>query len=231
VDHLLFARTDRSRLVLNVGGIANVTALKAGAPIEEVVAFDTGPGNMVMDALAEVLSGGEKHMDEGGAQARRGTPHVGIVAKALEQPFFAKRPPRAAGREQFGREYAREFHRRCRVEKLSPAATLATAVRLTSGAVAQAYERFIRPEFPAEELIVSGGGAHNVALLEDLARLLPGIDVVTSDYYGLDVDAKEAAAFALLGHWSLSGEPGNLPRVTGARRAVVLGDFTPGAAS
>jgi len=228
VDHLLFSDPDRSRLALNVGGIANLTALRAGAGAEAVTAFDTGPGNMVLDALMELLTGGERTMDEGGALARKGTVAEGIVEAFLDDPWFRRPPPRAAGRGEFGADYARTFLERCRGERLSDASILATATALTARAVHDGYARFVAPEGAVEEVIVSGGGAHNVALLESLAGVFRPVAVVTSDYYGLDVDAKEATAFALLGHLSLNGEPGNLPRVTGARHPVVLGDLTPG---
>ncbi len=228
VDHLLFADPARSRMALNVGGIANVTAIRAGAGRDEVIAFDTGPGNMVLDALMGIVSDGRKHVDEGGALAAKGNPDREIVEAILREPFFAQAPPRAAGREQFGAQFTRAFLDRCRARKLSDASVLATATMLTARAVESAYRRFIEPGFAVEELIVSGGGAHNVTLLRDLVELFPGTQVVTSDYYGLDVDAKEAVAFALLGHLTLEGEAGNLPGVTGASRPVLLGDITPG---
>jgi anhydro-N-acetylmuramic acid kinase len=231
VDHLLFSDPARGRLALNVGGIANVTALAPGAPVEDVVAFDTGPGNMVVDAVMAMLSEGEKHMDEGGALARKGTAHRELAEAFLDEPFFLQTPPKAAGREEFGRAYAERFLARCREEDLSPAATVATATWLTAAAVHRSYERFIAPRCRVEEVIVSGGGAHNVALLEDLTLLFEGARVVPSDYYGLDVDAKEAVAFAILGHLGLEGKAGNLPGVTGADHPVLLGDLTPGGAS
>ena len=228
VDHILFADPVRSRMAINVGGIANVTAIRAGAGREDVIAFDTGPGNMVLDALMGILSEGRKHIDEGGALAAKGNPDPEIVDAILGDRFFAQAPPRAAGREQFGAEFTHAFLDRCRAKKLSDASVLATATMLTARAVESAYRRFIEPGFAVEELIVSGGGAHNVTLLRYLADLFDGARVVTSDYYGLDVDAKEAVAFALLGYLTLEGEAGNLPGVTGASHPVLLGDLTPG---
>lgn len=228
VDHLVFADPERSRLVLNVGGIANVTGIRAGAKAEEVMALDTGPGNMVIDAVMSVLSGGKSHVDLGGSLARKGTPDRGIVSDLLQDPFFAKAPPRAAGREQFGEAFAGSFLARCREAGLTAASTAATATWLTAAAVRDAYDRFIRPGFTADEVIVSGGGAHNVALMEYLSNLFEEARVVPSDYYGMDVDAKEATAFALLGQVSLEGRAGNLPGVTGASHPVLLGSLTPG---
>jgi anhydro-N-acetylmuramic acid kinase len=228
VDYTLFADPDRTRIALNVGGIANLTAIPAGSGREDVLAFDTGPGNMVIDALMAHLTHGRKHVDEGGALARRGTPHREVVDRVLEDPFFARTPPKAAGRGQFGEAFTRAFLDRCRTQKLSDAAIVATATWLTARSVQFAYERFVKPVKAAQEVIVSGGGAHNVALLEDLTACFEGVSVVTSDYYGLDIDAKEAVAFALLAHLSLNGEAGNLTGVTGASRPVVLGTLTPG---
>jgi anhydro-N-acetylmuramic acid kinase len=228
VDHLVFSHPERSRLVLNVGGIANVTALRAGGSLEDVMAFDTGPGNMVIDALMGILSDGQKHVDLGGGLARKGAPDKQIATEVLEDPFFSKAPPKAFGREQFGDAFTRAFLERCRAADLSRAAILATGTWLTARAVYDAYDRFIRPGFEVKELIVSGGGAHNVALLEYLTDVFHDVSVVTSDYYGMDVDAKEATSFALLAHLSIEGEAGNLPSVTGATHPVILGTITPG---
>jgi anhydro-N-acetylmuramic acid kinase len=183
---------------------------------------------MVIDALMGLLTGGRRHLDEGGALARKGKAALPVVEALLDAPFFGQAPPRAAGREQFGREYAGDVLARCRKEKLTDASILATGTRLTAASIHQAYDRFVHPHFAVQELILSGGGAHNIALLEAVAELFDGVRVVTSDYYGLDVDAKEAAAFALLGHLSLEGEAGNVPAVTGASHPVVLGSITPG---
>ncbi len=228
VDHLLYADPERSRLALNVGGVANFTAVRAGAAVEDVIAFDTGPGNMVLDGVMTLLTGGAKHVDGGGALARKGSPREDVVGEILRDPFFSQAPPRAAGREQFGLDYARAFLDRCRKAKLSDASTLATATWLTAASVHDAYSRYVAPAFAVDEVIVSGGGAHNVTLLQYLSRVFGRASVVTSDYYGLDPEAKEAAAFALLAELSLEGRPGNLPGVTGAAEPVVLGNLTPG---
>ena len=183
---------------------------------------------MVLDGLMEILTGGRKRFDEGGALAAKGAPDREIVDGLLSAPFFLQAPPRAAGREQFGAEFTRAFLEACRARKLSDASVLATASWLTARAVEDAYRRFIEPGFAVDEWIVSGGGAHNATLLRHLADLLSGAKVVPSDTYGLDVDAKEAVAFALLAVLTLEGRAGNLPGVTGAARPVLLGDITPG---
>ena len=229
VDHLLFGATEQPRLALNVGGIANVTHLLPGARAEDVTAFDTGPGNMVIDALVSLLTEGKRTLDEGGAWARKGNPDQDLVTELLEAPFFNQAPPRAAGRGEFGLEYAQEFLARGKDKKLSDAGILATATTLSARAVHHAAAKFL--DFTQGEIIVSGGGAKNVAFLEALSAAFPGAKVVTSDYYGLDVDAKEAVAFALLAYLSLEGKAGNVPKVTGARHPVVLGSLTPGGRS
>jgi anhydro-N-acetylmuramic acid kinase len=182
---------------------------------------------MVVDAIMGLLTHGEKTMDAGGALARKGKPDRELVEETLKAPFFRQTPPRAAGRGEFGLEYAREFREQCRKRHLTDASTLATATWLSAGAVHDAYTRFILPGFAVDEVIVSGGGAHNVAMMEALADLFEDAKVVTSEFYGLDVDAKEAAAFALLAHLSLDGEAGNIPGVTGASHPVILGTLTP----
>ncbi|NNF05616.1 MAG: anhydro-N-acetylmuramic acid kinase [Candidatus Eisenbacteria bacterium] len=226
VDYLLFGNQEKNRIALNIGGIANLTALRKSGSQEDVIAFDTGPGNMILDALMELSTDGEKKMDAGGALARRGTPDSELVEGFLEDAYFSLAPPKSAGREQFGFAYAEEFWRQAELKKLSSAALLSSAVQLTTRSIHEAVHKFV--PFSIEEVVVSGGGAHNVAILEQLAELFKGCQVVTTDYYGLDVDAKEATAFAILGHLSLDGTAGNLPSVTGARRSVVLGDLTPG---
>ena len=228
VDHLLFAHPAESRLSLNVGGIANLSAIRAGSPRGEVIAFDTGPGNMVIDAIMGLLTEGQQHVDKGGAWAKKGVPNQEIVDELLRAPFFHKPPPKGVGRAEFGLEYATALLERCRKQKLTEASTLATATWLTARSVHDAYRRFVAPHFTVGEVIVAGGGAHNVTLLEYLAQLFEDASVKTSDYYGLDVDAKEAVAFALLAQLSLEGCAGNLPQVTGAREPVILGSITPG---
>jgi anhydro-N-acetylmuramic acid kinase len=228
VDHLLFAHPAESRLSLNVGGIANFSAIRAGSARNEVLAFDTGPGNMVIDAIMGLLTNGEQHVDKGGAWAKKGTPNREIVDELLKAPFFHKPPPKGIGRAEFGIEYATLLLDRCRERKLTEASILATATWLTARSVHEAYRRFVAPRFTVGEVIVAGGGAHNVTLLEYLAQLFEDASVKPSDYYGLDVDAKEAVAFALLAHLSLEGKAGNLPQVTGARESVILGSITPG---
>jgi anhydro-N-acetylmuramic acid kinase len=221
VDYLLLRDARKGTVALNIGGIANVTVIPTDAKPPEVFGFDTGPGNMVTDALVQHFTGDREHYDSGGRVAARGKVNELILADALCHPFFSQPPPKSAGREQFGRDFVEGCflsRKRPRFEDL-----LRTSVELTARTIAGALGRFIFPETKINRLIVSGGGAHNRLLMKRLAELLPDLEVELSDRYGLPVDAKEAIAFAILADRTLHGLPGNLPRVTGARRAVVLG--------
>lgn len=221
VDYLLLRDAKIGAVALNIGGIANVTVIRAGARLQDVVGFDTGPGNMVMDSLARQASGGRMACDEGGRMARRGKVQQPLLRKILNLPFFRKAPPKSAGREQFGTDFlARYFSpsKRLPMEDL-----MATAAELTARSIAEALQRFVLRRHRVGRIIVSGGGAYNPFLMERLACLMPRLAVFTSDRFGLPIDAKEAIAFAVLADRTLHRLPGNLPRVTGAARAVVLG--------
>jgi anhydro-N-acetylmuramic acid kinase len=223
VDYLLLRHVKQGTVALNLGGIANVTVIPADAESHEVFGFDTGPGNMIIDGLMRHFTRGQKNYDAGGRLAARGKVLELLLAELLRLPFFRKRPPKSAGREQFGSELLAQYFltRRAALQDL-----LRTATELTARTISNALERFVFPSVIAHRLIVSGGGAHNRLLLKRLTELLPRLSVHTSDRYGLPVDAKEAIAFALLADRTLHNLPGNLPRVTGARRAVVLGKLS-----
>jgi anhydro-N-acetylmuramic acid kinase len=221
VDYLLLRDARKGTVALNIGGIANVTVIPAEAKTVDVFGFDTGPGNMVSDALMRHFTAGREHYDSGGRVAARGKLNESMLAEMLRHPFFSQSPPKSAGREQFGRDFVQGYflsRRRSRFED-----TLRTSLELTARTIVDALARFVFPETRINRLIVSGGGAHNRTLLKRLAELLPQLTVELSDRYGLPVDAKEAIAFAILADRTLHGLPGNLPRVTGARHAVVLG--------
>ncbi|MGH9342806.1 MAG: anhydro-N-acetylmuramic acid kinase, partial [Terriglobia bacterium] len=221
VDYLLLRNAKLGSIALNLGGIANITAIPPGARIEDVLGFDTGPANIVIDGLMLRITRGEGFYDVDGAWARRGEVIKPLLATLLRMEFFHRPPPKSAGREQFGDEFVHRHFlagRRARPQDL-----LATATELTARSVAGAITRFVMPRGRFHRLIVSGGGTHNRFLMERLRELLPGLAFHTSTDFGLPVDAKEAIAFALLADRTLHGLPGNLPAVTGARRAVVLG--------
>jgi anhydro-N-acetylmuramic acid kinase len=228
LDYVLFADRKRGRVLQNIGGIANLTAIPAGGKPDTVIAFDTGPGNMVIDALAQELFG--KRFDRNGGYAARGCVLAPVLAEALGNPYFKLKPPRTAGREQFGREYAAKFLSRCQQHSSRPEDALATATALTAETIARSYKTFARPGMRGcgVDYIVSGGGARNATLMAILAaRLEPmGCDLAASEEFGLPAEAKEAAAFALLAWQTWHRLPGNVPKATGAVRPVILGQIT-----
>lgn len=211
VDGLLFGKSRRTRIALNIGGIANITVLPAG------IAFDTGPGNMVIDGLAREYTGGRQNFDRGGRIAARGTLNRALLELLLADPYYRMKPPKSAGREQYGAE----FVLRLKQTGLPLADLIATATVLTAASIAMAAA-----PFAPEEMIVSGGGAHNPQIMAHLAGFLPGVAMAKSGDYGIDGDAKEAIAFAILAYQTWRRKPGNLPSATGARRPVILGKLT-----
>jgi anhydro-N-acetylmuramic acid kinase len=218
VDYLLFRHRTRTRIALNIGGIANITVIPAGAPAGRVVAFDTGPGNMAIDALAREMG---KPYDRGGKIAASGRVNVPLLDELLADPYYRRQPPKSAGREQYGAA----FVARLKQPRLLPMRDrVTTATVLTAATIALAVRKFANG---STDLIVSGGGVHNPQIMAHLAGFLPGVAISTSTDHGIDADAKEAIAFAVLAHESWRRRPANLPSATGARRAVVLGDITP----
>ncbi|HET9176959.1 MAG TPA: anhydro-N-acetylmuramic acid kinase [Terriglobia bacterium] len=222
LDYLLLSDRSRGTVALNIGGIANVTVLPAGAALEDVYGFDTGPGNMIMDGLVRAFTGGRRHYDSNGRLAARGKVIEDLLVLALRYHFFRERPPKSAGREQFGEEFVKRFFL-SRLPGARKEDLLRTANELTAAAVAGALRQFVFPRVDISRLIVSGGGAHNRLLMKRISEQLPEIKLLFSDAFGLPVDAKEAIAFAILADRTLHGLPGSLPAVTGARKAVVLG--------
>jgi len=228
LDYVLFADKKRGRVLQNIGGIANLTAIPAGGLPGAMLAFDTGPGNMVIDWLAQKLFG--KPFDRNGALAARGTVIESVLKDALRHPYFKLRPPKTAGREQFGRAYAAEFLKKCRAQSKKPNDALATATALTAETIARSYTREVEPRMKggAVDFIVSGGGARNQTLMKMLAaRLEPqGCVLHDSDAFGLPAEAKEAAAFALLAWCTWHRMPSNVPSATGAKHGAILGQVT-----
>lgn len=228
LDYALYRHRRYGRIVQNLGGIGNLTAIPPRAEPENLVAFDTGPGNMVMDALAQTLFG-EKY-DRNGAIAARGAVLAQVLEQMLRDPYFRQKPPRTAGREQYGREYAARFLKECRRHTKSNEDAVATATALTAESIAESYARFVgrRMTGAPVDYIVSGGGARNATLLAMLTRRLHpmGCTVVTSKKFGMPAEAKEAAAFALLAWLTWYHLPGNVPAATGARFARILGQVT-----
>ncbi|MGA2909715.1 MAG: anhydro-N-acetylmuramic acid kinase [Terracidiphilus sp.] len=228
LDYALFADTKRGRVLQNIGGIANLTAIPAGAGPDEVIAFDTGPGNMVIDALVQKLFG--KRFDSNGGFAARGEVLQPVLRKALSNSYFMLKPPRTAGREQFGGEYALRFLAGCKRNSKRPEDALATATALTAETISQSYKTFAHPKMRGSgvDYIVAGGGARNGTLMAMLAQRLEllGCKLAVSEDFGLPAEAKEAMAFALLAWQTWHHLPGNVPSATGAKRPAILGQVT-----
>jgi anhydro-N-acetylmuramic acid kinase len=222
-DYLLFRHPTRTRIALNIGGIANFSFLPAGCTPQDVIAFDTGPGNMVIDALASEYSEGKLSFDRDGKIAASGEVNIPLLKKLLADPYYRRKPPKSAGREQYGAE----FIARLKSERLPMQDLIATVTALTAETIAIAVRRL--PAAPAE-IIVSGGGVHNPQIMNRLAELLPHTGVCRSTHFGVDTDAKEAVAFAIMAYETWRGRASNLPSATGARRPAVLGSITPGGA-
>lgn len=228
LDWALFRDPGESRVLLNLGGMANLTWLPKDAKPEDVIAFDTGPGNAVIDALVRAMSDGEAQFDAGGARALRGRASKALLEELLTDPFFLLPPPRSTGREKFGDAYAAKVRDIGRGFGLSDDDLVATAVQLTAASVALAIEQFVLKRGGVDAVYASGGGLENPSLVAAIKRRLDPVPVRPLDALGVPAGAKEAVAFAFLAHRTLMGEPGNVPTATGAARAVPLGHVTPG---
>jgi len=222
-DVILFQDERIGRVVQNIGGIGNCAAIPAGGRPEQVIAFDTGPGNMLIDQAVYVLSEGAATYDANGDWAARGTVDSGTLSEMMAHPYFSMKPVKTTGREMFGKPYAAEWLARMKERGLAPEDIVATFTAFTAETIARGYKDFVLPQYPIGEVIISGGGAHNRTLLSMLGERLPGIKVLTSDGLGVSSDAKEAVAFALFGNNFLFGEPNNLPAATGAASPTVMG--------
>ena len=217
-DHLLFAQRHEGRLLLNIGGIANVTALPPNAAASAIRAFDLGPGNMLIDAAVAHCTDGRERFDRGGQRAAHGRIDEGLLAELMRTPFLQREPPKSTGREEFGEPFLAEILRRgpCSDDDL-----IATLTAFTVQSIAAGIRRFCPGEFAA--LWVGGGGVHNPRIMEGLRHALPSLAVRSLAELGVDPDAREALAFAVLANETLLGRPGNIPAATRAQRPVVLG--------
>ena len=223
-DYVTSTAPDEDRGLLNLGGIANLTVLPADGAPTDVRAFDTGPANMVIDALADRLF--DEPFDPDGRHAAAGSADHDLLADLLGDDFFHREPPKSTGREVFGADYVDRLLGAAQSRGLSPEDTMATATLLTAASVYQAYARYVRPEQSVDVLVVSGGGLHNETLMEMLRNAFSPIPVRSAAAYGLDADAKEALCFAVLAHETVNGTPTNLPSVTGASAPTLLGSVS-----
>lgn len=236
-DRVFFSSKDASRAIQNLGGMANVTWLPRAGDPTPVLAFDTGPGVALMNSATEVATGGEKAYDEGGELAKRGTVSEEVLGRLLDNPFFQKAPPRSTGRELFGPHLVEEVRREIEEEKgraLLPGFPmdgwpdlLATLTALTARSIGESYRRWVLPH-GLDEVFLMGGGVHNPVLFDAVAEELSPLPVRSGHALGMDPDAREAAAFALLAWAHLHGIQANVPQATGSEGPRVLGSWTPG---
>ncbi len=224
-DYVLFRHSRRSRAIQNIGGIANVAFLPGGCRQSDVIAFDTGPGNMVIDGIMRLISGGRKRFDRDGKMAARGAVNAGLLSEMLRHPFLRRCPPKSTGREEFGDFFAEQMYQRASQKGLADADIVATVTAFTAATIARAYRQFL-PALP-EELILCGGGARNSTLVEMLRSEMPEVKMLWSDDFGISADAKEAVSFAILAWATIKGFANNIPAATGAEKPVVLGKIVP----
>ncbi|TSA53668.1 MAG: anhydro-N-acetylmuramic acid kinase [Planctomycetaceae bacterium] len=224
-DYVLFKHKRLARAVQNIGGIANVTFLPGGCTQDDIIAFDTGPGNMVIDGIVHLITGGRKRYDAGGKMAAQGSMDKPLLNEMLLHPFLRRRPPKSTGREEFGADFVERVYHQAGKKGLADADIVATVTALTAKSIAQAYHRFLKTM--PDELILCGGGSHNRTLVGMLHGELPDVKMLSTDDFGISVDAKEAVSFAILAWATIKGMAGNVPTATGAERPVILGKIVP----
>ena len=223
-DHFLFRDKRLNRVIQNIGGIANVTYLPADGRKDGIIAFDTGPGNMVMDRLMQLISGGKRKFDRGGKLASKGEVDKAMLKELLRHRFFSRRPPKSTGREEFGIQYCDGLYQKA-VKTISAENIMATVTAFTAVSIGSAYRRFL-PKMP-DEVILCGGGTYNKTLVRMLGGELSDCKIMVSDDLGISCDAKEAISFAILAYATIKGMAGNVPSATRADEALILGKIIP----
>ena len=229
-DWALLTHRRHPRIIQNIGGIGNLSMLPPGGALEDVLAFDTGPGNMVIDAVIAAVTGGREKFDRNGRLASKGKVSQKLLEKCLKHAYLSRKPPKTTGREEFGEGFLREFLSQSRKARLKAEDQVATATAFTAASITRAYREFVFPRFEESgadltrlQIIVGGGGAKNSVLMRMLAEGVPFAQVLSHEDVGMPNEAKEALAFALLAFETLSGRPSNVPGATGARHPAILG--------
>ena len=227
VDYLLFRGADRTVALQNIGGISNVTLIPVRAAGSDVQASDTGPGNMIIDSVMEILTEGAEKYDNAGQFAAQGSVCESLLEEWLGHPFISARPPKTTGREAFGRQFADQAIQQAQDRNIERADLVATLTAFTAETIFDYYRRFLFSHYSVDEIYISGGGVHNLTLMGHLKTLFDPIPLLPIDSIGFSSDAKEAIAFAVLANEAVHGHPTNLPQVTGASQPMVLGTFSP----
>lgn len=226
VDYLLYRHPKGGRVSLNLGGIANITVIPASAKPSEVLAFDTGPANMLIDALVQHFTHGRQRFDKDARLAQSGRSIPALLGELMKDPYLKVAPPKSTGREYYGQPYLEKLLALGRRHHAKPSDLIRAATIFTALSIVDALYRFVLPKHKTHQLIVSGGGAHNPLILAQLAAALPGISVLPSSRFGISEAAKEAFAFALLAYQAFHQRPANLPSATGARGPAILGKIS-----
>jgi anhydro-N-acetylmuramic acid kinase len=224
-DYILFSHNKITRAIQNTGGIANVTFLPRSCKPDDIVAFDTGPGNMVIDGIVQLISGGRRRFDSDGKVAAQGTVNKRLLDEILRHPFLKRHPPKSTGREEFGHAFSDRLYKKVKEKGISDSDIVATVTAFTAKSIARAYNQFL-PVMP-DEVILCGGGSRNNTLVEMLRSELPDAKMLFTDDFGISVDAKEAISFAILAWATINGLTNNVPGVTGADRPVIMGKIVP----
>lgn len=225
-DYVLYRHPKLGRVSLNIGGIANVTVIPAGARPDQVFAFDTGPGNMLIDAFVQHFSRGRERFDKDAHLAESGHSMPALLNELMKDPYLKVAPPKSTGREYYGHAYVQKLLAFGRKHHAKPKDLIRAATIFTALSIVDALNRFVFPKRKIQQLIVSGGGARNPLILMQLSAALPGVGVLPSSHFGIREDAKEAFAFALLAYETFHQRPSNLPSATGARGPAILGKIS-----
>jgi len=226
VDYLLYRHAKLGRVSLNLGGIANITVLPRAAKPQQVFAFDTGPANMLIDALVAHFTRGRQRFDKNAQLAAQGRSNPALLDELMRDPYLKLAPPKSTGREYYGHAYVKKILTLGLRYRATPNDLIRAATIFTTLSIVEALNRFVLRKTKINQLIVSGGGAHNPLILAQLSAALPGIEVVPSSRLGVPEDAKEAFAFALLAYETFHQRPANLPSATGARGPAILGKIS-----
>lgn len=225
-EYILYRHQYKNRALQNIGGIGNVTVIPAASAIYDVYAFDTGPGNMMIDGCVVLMTNGKETFDKEGFYAAQGKVSPAMLEELMSHPFISKIPPKTTGREEFGMEFTRNIINKYNAAGLSFFDILATLTRFTARSISRSYASFISDKHKLDEIIIGGGGSHNKTLLTMLKEEFKGIKVITQEDLGFSSDAKEAIAFGILANETINGMANNLPKVTGAERPVIMGKIS-----